>query len=408
MRKNKFSNRLKSVIDPVSQNLMAKVRVMRDEGIEIHDFAKQADPPEMAIKDAINELNMPKGSLYSDTRGAIKLRKAIAKRCFLNNGLEINPETDIVVTVGAKEAILSTLLALVDIGDEVLVEDPGYISFEPLIRLVGGVPVRIPLEKKNGFKFPVETFERKITKKTSLLLLCNPHNPTGRCLSTEELSKISEISIATGIYVLVDEAYEHFVYDDKTHISLASFPGMYSRTVTVQTISKIFNMGGWRIGWAYGSYEIVEKMLLAHTHVVTCPATFAQAGAAVVIENNIGEGNKPIKAIVERYQLQRDFIVNQLQSMLGVKCHKPAGTFFVFPNISSFGQSSGELSEYLLEEARVSSVPGDAFGPNGDGYLRMVFKSDIASIKKGMEAMSKALEKLAIMPKIAVSETDSK
>ena len=224
------------------------------------------------------------------------------------------------------------------------------------------------MKKNNGFKISISNLLNLINTKTKLLILCNPHNPTGRCLSNNDLKKISDICIKYNLNVLLDEAYEHFVYNKNKHYSLASFPGMFERSITIQTVSKIYNMSGWRIGWVVGSNKLIEKILIAHSHAVTSPTTFAQIGVIPVIEQNIGEGNEKINIIVKRYEKQRDYMISFLKSIDGIDCHYPDGTFFAFPDISSFGFNSNQISNYLLDKANVASVPGVAFGPSGEGF----------------------------------------
>ena len=386
------SKRISKISEPVSQNLLSRVKFLKNKGVKIHDFSKQRNVPNEAIENAIKSLKSSDGNLSTDVRGSLELRKSIAQKVYNYNALDIDPEKNIVVTVGAKEAILSTFLAILDYGDEVIVEDPGYLSFEPLINLVGAKPIHLQLNKTNNFKFLINELRKKINSKTKLLLLCNPHNPTGRCFSYDDLVEISKVCVEHDIFVLSDEAYEHFVFDKNKHLSIASFPGMFERTITIQTVSKIYNMSGWRIGWAISHDEIITKILLAHSHVVTSPTSFSQAGVIPVLEKNIGEGGEAINKIVDRYQQQRDIMVSLLQSISGVECHLPEGTFFAFPDISSYGSNSIEISNYLLNHYKVATVPGNAFGPSGEGFLRLVFKSNVKAIHSGILQMKNGLE----------------
>ena len=394
MENQNFADRMRFIKPATSQELIAKVKAMRANGIEVFDFSDQGASPDIAKWAAIKEIHEPSGSAYSDTRGLQELRQAIAKKKFLDQGMKLDPDTEIQVTVGAKEAILSCLLTLVGNEDEVLLEDPGYLGFEPIIRLTGAKPVRIPLIKNENFRFPLEYLRDYITPRTRVLLLCNPHNPTGRCLTQTELTEIGKIAREMGLTVLIDEAYEHFVFDGRKHLSLAALPDMKAITVTVQTMSKIFNMGGWRIGWATGPSHIMEKVHLVHTHAVTAPTTFAQSGAAAALESGNAEGNQPIKSIVERYQSQRDVMMRELSSIPGISCHAPQGTFFMFPNVSRYKISTDSMSDYLLESCNVATVPGSAFGSNGSGYIRMVFKCNSSMISLGLSRMATALERL--------------
>ena len=181
------------------------------------------------------------------------------------------------------------------------------------------------------------------------------------------------------------------MFEENKHFSIASLPGMFERTITIQTVSKIYNMSGWRIGWAISNNDIISKILLAHSHSVTSPTSFSQAGVIPVLEKNIGEGDETTNKIVERYQKQRDIMVKLLRSISGVDCHLPDGTFFVFPDVSSYGSNSIEISNYLLDYYNVATVPGIAFGQSGEGFLRLVFKSDINSIKSGITQMRNGL-----------------
>ncbi len=394
MTNQKFADRMKFIKPATSQELIAKVKAMRTDGIEVFDFSDQGASPEVARRAAVKKINEPSGSTYSDTRGLHELRQEIAKKNFSDQGIELDPDMEIQVTVGAKEAILSSLLALVGNEDEVLVEDPGYLGFEPIIRLTGAKPVSLPLIKNEDFRFPLEYLRDYITPRTRVLLLCNPHNPTGRCLTQTELTEIGKIAREKGLIVLIDEAYEHFVYDGLKHLSLAALPEMKSVTITVQTMSKIFNMGGWRIGWATGPAHIMEKIHLVHTHAVTAPTTFAQSGAAAALASGVAEGNQNIKSIITRYQFQRDVMIRELCSIPGISCHVPQGTFFIFPNVSRYKISTDSISNYLLESCNVATVPGSAFGSNGSGYIRMVFKCDPSMISLGLSRMAAALKRL--------------
>jgi len=391
---SQFADRISTLGAPASHSVIAKVRDLRASGMDIIDFGQQGATPTIAMDAAARMMQSAAGSSYTDTRGLPSLRQVIADKLAKENGITADPSTEIVVTLGAKEAIFASMLALVGTGDEVLIEDPAYVGFEPLIRLAGGVPVPIPMKAENGFRLPIENLESFMTPKTRLLLLCNPHNPGGHCHSAEDLAAIAEIAIRADIHVLVDEAYEHFVYDGGKHTSLASLPGMFNRTITVQTVSKIYNMAGWRVGWAAAAAPLMAKIALVHAHAVTCPTSFAQAGAEAVIREGIGEGDLPIAKIVERYTAQRNAMVSGLSAIPGVTCATPSGAFFVFPNLAIFGMSSIEICEHLLQTAHVSAIPGSAFGQEGEGYIRLVFKSDVGVINQGVARLAEALSKI--------------
>ncbi|MDA0261270.1 MAG: aminotransferase class I/II-fold pyridoxal phosphate-dependent enzyme [Proteobacteria bacterium] len=389
-----FSDRMQHVGYSGSLALIGKVRAMRQQGIEVIDFGQQGPPPKVARVAAQQWIDDPSSAPYTDPRGWLNLRQAIAAKLDAENGIVADVETEIIVTVGGKQALFATLLALVDRGDEVLLEDPGYVSFEPLVRLAGATPVQFPLDKTNGFRFSVDDIRSRVTPRTRVLVLCNPHNPTGRVLSMAELDAVAALAREYDLRVVVDEAYEHFVFDGIPHVSLASLPGMKERTVTVQTMSKVYNMGGWRVGWLAAPSPIAEKVLAVHTHSVTCPASFAQVGAEAAIRARVGEGDLPISAIVEKYAHQRDAMMAGLSAIPGVSCTTPEGAYFVFPDIGSFGLSSGEMSAYLLEAGHVAATPGGAFGARGESHVRVVIKADVVTINRGVERIATALAKL--------------
>lgn len=391
----KFANRLEKLSFSPSLSIIADVRNLRANGIDVIDFGQQGNAPAVAREAARRMVNDPVAAVYSNPRGTSTLRQAIAAKLASDNAIAANPDTDIVVTVGSKQGILTAVLALVDEGDEVLLEDPGWISLEPIVRVAGATPVPVPMAiADDGFHTSVERLRERITARTRLLILCNPQNPTGRCLSRTALEKIARLAREHDFLVLVDEAYEHFTYHGAEHVSLAALPGMADRTITAQTVSKIYNMGGWRVGWLAAHKDIVERILALHTHSVTCATTFAQAGVEAALTAGIGEGDRPLGEIVARYEKQRDVMVSGLAAISGIRCHSPQGAFFVFPNIRRFGMPSVAMARYLLDEARVASVPGSAFGTAGEGYLRLVFKSGVEEIACGIDRIGNALSRL--------------
>lgn len=386
-----FAARMADIGASRSQALIAEVRALRAAGIDVVDFGRQAPPPRVAVEAARAALDAPASAFYSDTRGSPGLRRAIAAKLAAQNGIAADPDDGIVVTVGAKEALLVTLLALVGPGDEVLLEDPGYLGFEPLIRVAGATPVPVALRAQDGFRLPVDRLRAALTPRTRVLLLCTPHNPTGRVLTADELAAVAELVREAGLVAVMDEAYEHFVFDGRRHLSLAALPGMAERTVTVQTMSKVYNMAGWRIGWLAAPPAIARRILQIHTHAATCPATMAQAGAEAAIRAGVGEGDQDFAAIAARYQGQRDAMLAGLCAIPGVTCVRPEGGYFVFPDLSSFGRDSLALSRRLLAEARVAATPGIAFGAAGEGHVRLVIKSDAGEIARGVARIAAAL-----------------
>lgn len=387
----RFAKRMEDITFSRSQATIRRVRELRRQGVEVIDFGTRADTPKDVKAAAIRQLETTVASLYTDARGLAELRLAIAKKLAAENGIAADPETEIIASIGGKQGVQAALLALVDSGDEVLIEDPGWLSFEPMVRIAGATPVPIALIEDNGFNFTIDDLHDKITPRTRLIMLCNPHNPTGRVLDRAALEAIARVAREHDIYVLMDEAYERFMYDGRGHVSMAALDGMWSRTITVQTTSKIYNMFGWRVGWIAARAELIKKFLTINSHSITCPTSFAQAGAAAALGADIGQGDLPIATIVQNYERQRNALVAGLRAIPGITCEMPSGAYFVFPNIRSFGLSSREISLHLLENAGVATLPGSDFGNQGEGHLRLVFNAPVAEIERGLEKIATAL-----------------
>jgi len=375
--------------------IIKRVRQLRDEGIEVIDFGSSRPDTPKHVKDAAKRmLDSPAAASCTDARGLGELREAVAEKLHSENGIQANPHSEIIITAGSKQALFMAFLTLVDQGEEVLLGDPSWVSYEPAIRLAGGIPVFIPLKEENAFKMSIHELRERVTPKTKMLILCNPHNPTGTVLEQSDLIPIAEMARKHNFLVLVDEAYEHFTYDGHEHISMASLPKMKGRTITVQTTSKVYNMHGWRVGWVVANEEIIERMLAIHSHLITSPTSFAQAGAVSALQESIGMGEVPLSEISRRYQRNRDAIIDGLRSIPGVTCVRSTGGYFAFPNVKSFGKTSREMAHYLLETARVATTPGDAFGKNGEGHLRFLFLSPPPEIEEGIERVKRSLEEL--------------
>jgi aminotransferase len=394
MRKIRFADRMKNIPFSPSLAIIKRIRALRQEGVEIINFGTREDTPTHAKSAAMQHLQKEAASAYTDTRGTPELREAIAYKLKAENGLIVDPDTEIVAAVGGKQGVLSALLTLVEKGDEVLLEDPGWLSFEPMVRMVGAKPIPIPILEENGFKLNVDDLRKKITPKSRVLILCDPHNPTGRMLDRADLEGIAEVVRQHDLIVIMDEAYESFTYDGRKHVSMASLEGMWERTISIQSASKIYNMYGWRVGWVAANKQFSEKIQAINSHSITCPTSFAQAGVAEALRNPMGFGDISIKQLIKNHQLQRDTLVTGLRSIPGVTCELPMGTFFAFPNFKKFNMNSEELSTYLLENAGVATWAGSFFGDHGEGHLRLVFNSPVPEIEVGLEKMAKSLNEL--------------
>jgi len=389
-----YAKRIEKLRFSSSLMSMRRIRELRANGIKVHDFGSKFDTPAHIKAAAARYMNSPQGSLYADPRGIPEFRAAVQRKLLRENGLAVDPDTEITATPGGKAGIVATLLALVDSGDEVILEDPGWLSFEPMIRITGATPVPVPLHESNGFRLDAADIRKAVTPRTKVIVLCSPHNPTGAVLSRAELEAIAGVAIEHDLHVVMDEAYEHFLYDGHAHVSMATIEGMRARTITVQTASKTYNMFGWRVGWVIAPAEISERIRMISSHMFTCVTSFAQAGAAAALDGDHVQGTLTLPEMMKNYQIQRNALVEGLRAIPGVTCVMPAGAYFAFPRISGFGRSSQDFAALLLDRARVNGLPGSVFGQRGEGHIRFVFNAPLPEIEEGVAHLQECLRAL--------------
>jgi len=281
-----------------------------------------------------------------------------------------------------------TMLTLLNPGDEILIPDPYYPSYPSQIFLAGAIPVFIPTFEKNGFKVKCENIEKNITKKTKLLILNTPNNPTGAILGEEDLEAISKIAIKNDLIVISDEAYETMVYDGKRHFCIANFPGMKERTIIINSFSKRYAMTGWRVGYAVTTKEIIRNMMKISGNNLSCPCSVSQQAAIAALKSP----SNIIRKMNLEYEKRRNFIVAELNKIKGISCKKPEGTFYVFVNVKKTGRTSEQIYDELLTKGNVVVIPGSAFGKQGEGYIRIAYTLPIDKLKKALERMKRVIE----------------
>jgi aminotransferase len=313
---------------------------------------------------------------YTSNLGSPRLRRSIAAYVGKHFSVEYNPHDEIIVTVGVSEAIDLALRALLNPGDEVLYHEPCYVSYSPSIQLAGGIPVPVATRAEEEFTLRVADLEKAVTPQTRVLMLNFPTNPTGAVMPLEELKKIAAFAVKHDLVVLTDEIYSELTYDELPHHSIAALPGMKERTVFLHGFSKAFAMTGWRIGYACGPADIIEAMMKIHQYSILCAPVMGQEAAIEALDR----GARSVERMREEYRLRRNHIVSSLNEA-GIPCHLPKGAFYVFPDIRGTGLSSKEFSLKLLEEQKVAVVPGTAFGPGGEGYVRCSYATAMDQIK---------------------------
>jgi aspartate/methionine/tyrosine aminotransferase len=326
---------------------------------------------------------------YTPPDGIPNLRLAIADYVGGRRGVQYTAD-EVVVGPGGKPAMFFATLALVQPGDEVIYTDPGFPTYEAMIRVAGGVPVPVPLLEQNDFSFDLEVFDRLVNKRTRMIILNSPGNPTGGVIPQADIEHIAEKALQNDCWVLSDEIYARMVYDGLAAPSIASLPGMKARTVIVDGFSKTYNMTGWRLGYGVMPPELARRVGLLLTHSVGSTAMFTQDAG---LEALLGP-QQQIDAEVAIFQARRDAIVAGLNDLPGISCRKPQGAFYAFPNIKDTGMRSVELADLILEQAGVGLLPGTAFGVHGEGYLRLSYANSTENILRALDQIRQVLEQV--------------
>lgn len=337
-----------------------------------------------AAKKSLDEGNV----FYTSNYGTEGLRSAVAEKLKRDNGLDYEM-TDVIVTVGANQAVSIAMTALLDPGDEVLVPNPSWLHYFYCADLVGAKTVSYPLLEENGFNVIPEDIEKLITPKTKMVIVNSPNNPTGSILSKESLQAIADIANKYDLIVLSDEIYEKLIYDDSVHYSIASLDGMKERTVLIHGVSKSYSMTGWRIGFAVSANkEFISAMIRVLQYTVTCANSFAQDGAEAALRGS----QQCVEDMRLQFDRRRKLVYDRINKIEGLSCIAPKGAFYCFVNIKKLGMTDQEASDYYLNEAGVAMIPGSAFGEYGAGYLRVAFSNSYENIEKAMDRIAAATE----------------
>jgi len=326
---------------------------------------------------------------YTPPIGMKSLREVIAEDAGRRRGLQFHPD-QVVVSPGAKPNLFFPAQALIEPGDEVIYPNPGFPTYEAMIRVAGGIPVAVPLLEENSFSFDLEAFHRLVNDRTRLIILNSPSNPTGGVIPQADLEQIAAAAQRHDCWVMSDEIYARIVYDNASVPSIAALPGMLERTIIVDGFSKTYAMTGWRLGFGIMPKELANVVQLMLTHSVGSTAHFVQVAGIEALTGPQGQ----VDQVVAEYQRRRDAIVDGLNAIPGVTCQRPQGAFYVFPNVKSFGLTSSELANLVLERAGVAVLPGDSFGEYGEGYLRLVYSNSLENIQIAVDKMSRVLQSL--------------
>ena len=385
-----FANRMSRLGTESAFEVLAKAKSLEAQGKDIihleigqPDFTTPMNVCEAAFK------AMKDGHTgYCPSAGLPEFREIVAHHISETRKVDIHPD-EVTVTPGAKPIIFFTILALVDDGDEVIYPEPGFPVYESVIDFIGGKAIALPLREEVDFRFRIEDLVDSITDRTKLLILNSPQNPTGGTLTATDLTAIAELAKQHRFYILTDEVYSRLLYEG-THQSIISLPGMKEQTILIDGHSKTYAMTGWRLGYGVAPREIADKITRLTINSNSCTATFTQIAG---IEALTGPQTF-VSQMVNEFQKRRDVIVDGLNAINGIKCVKPLGSFYVFPNVTELPLSCEELADYLMDEVGVALLPGTAFGKFGDGYLRLSYANSLENIEDALERIETAIDKL--------------
>jgi len=353
-------------------------------GIGEPDFVTPAHIRE-AAKKALDEGY----TRYTPNLGFPELRKALADKLNQKNKILVTPE-EVVVTSGGTEALFFSIYILINPDSEIIIPDPGFVVYEPQVYFAGGKPVYLPLRGENNFHPDLEQLKNYITPKTKAILLNSPSNPTGAAFTEEELLAIAKIAKEKDLFIISDELYEDIIYDGRKHISIASLPGMKERTISIFGFSKSYAMTGWRLAYLAAPADLVKEITKLLQNTSVCANSIAQRAGLAAIQGP----QDCVKEMFLAYSERRNVLVKGLNEIRGLNCYAPEGTFYAFVNIKETGMTSEELSMYLLKKCKVVTVPGTAFGKQGEGYLRLSFATSLEDIKEGIRRIKKGIEKI--------------
>lgn len=386
----RIARRLKDVNPSSTLAITAKAKKLKQTGHDIINLAggePDFDTPSFIKQSAIEAINSG-FTKYTSSTGIPELKKLISEKFKQDNALDYTPE-QIVVSCGAKHSIFNTLMVLINPEDEVLIPSPHWVSYPEMVKICEGIPRFIPTYQENNFKINIKELERYTSKKTKLLILNSPSNPTGCVYNLDELKEISSFCVEKKIFVISDEVYENFIYDNRKHISIASLnQDIYNLTITINGVSKSFSMTGWRIGYLGGPVDIVEAISKLQDHSTSNPTSISQKAALVALSTK----DKFLTETKEEFQRRRDYLVSRLKEIKKLSFVVPEGAFYIFCNIAKTKLDSLTFTDRLLEEAMVSVIPGKDFG--SDNHIRISFATDIEQIKKGMDRLEEWINKL--------------
>jgi aspartate aminotransferase len=388
-----LSRRLVRMPTSATMAVNDKAKALKAEGHDVIALAggdPDFDTPDHIVEVAMAAIEAGQTHYPSPTKGTNELLAAIAEKMLRDHNVHVKMKTDIVVTPGSKWALNLALAAVVNPGDEVLYLEPVWVSYPPMIRMVGAEPVPISLSPEDNFRITAEAIREKVTPKTKAIMVNSPNNPTGRVLDRDEVNAIVDVALEADLFVISDEVYEKLIYDNRQHYALVSEVGMAGRTLTINGLSKGYAMTGWRLGWLVGPTAVMKLAAKMNSQTVTSAATFTMAAAVAAL-------NGPQDAVEEMrlaYQQRRDFMVKALNEIDGITCAMPDGAFYLMPRFVNSSKNSLQLANALLDKCGIAATPGVAFGLSGEGHLRFSYATSMDELERAVERLSTGVSQL--------------
>lgn len=387
-----ISDRIKSVEPFLGRIMFEKAKALERKGEKLIHFElgePDFDTPQH-IKEAAKKALDEGYTHYAPNAGLLELREAIAEKLKRENNIEADPLTEICITVGSQEATYLAIMCTIERGDEVLITDPAYYTYRNCVQMAEGKPVFVPLKSESEFRLDPEDLEKKITYKSKMIIINSPCNPTGSIMTKDDLQAIDELAVRHDLLILSDEIYEKIIYDDQKHYSIAALSKEPDRIITVNGFSKAYAMTGWRVGYVVANKAIISEIVKMQQSALSSVTTFAQIGAVAALKGP----QEPVINMLRELERRRKIMIEGLNEIEGFSVCKPKGAFYAFVDVRNVGKSSIEVSEYLLNEAKVVTTPGVAFGKNGEGYIRISYATSVENIKEGLNRIREAVEKL--------------
>jgi aspartate/methionine/tyrosine aminotransferase len=386
-----IGDRVRQIKHSATVGIADKVTRLKQKGYnKIIDFSagRSFESTPVYVSKAASDALLSGDTHQTMARGTIEFRKACAAKLLRENRLEADWETEIVATMGIKQSLTLASLCIIEAGDEVLVEDPCFVSYQPLIHISGGHACGIPLKQENNFRWTKGQLREAISDRTRAILVNSPQNPTGTVHTRTDLEIIAEVAQDHDLIVITDEVYERVTWDGRKHVCMATLPGMRERTITCMGLTKTFSMGGWRIGFIFAPANIIDGLEKLQEHLLTCANSFVQAGAATAL------AEMPHSEVIElwrEWEARCAMMTQGLNEIPGLKCAKPEGGFYAWVNITGTGYTSQEFTDKLLDEEQLAVVPGPAFGPSGEGYVRINCVRNRDELQEGLRRIRRAL-----------------